>query len=175
MQLCRGRKVEQHGPSQSCLGSDSQILPMRRYILHSLPAQSRQLSGRSCIGSPPCRTIVTLEAGAKERLDANPVTCFDLFYCITQLFDNAHDFVARYYWQARRRAIFFQSSSIRCRFDLQTPHASISRISPVLPFIVGLSIDISLSGCISICASFVSTIARIFSAMEPLIPFLHLC
>src|SRR5215211_5142585 len=124
---------------------------------------------------PPGRTIVALEAGAKERLDANPITCFDLFYSVTQLFDNAHDFVARYYWQARRRAIFFQSPSIRCRFDLQTRQASISRISPVLPFIVGLSIDISLSGRISICASVVSTIARIFSAMEPLIPFLHLC
>src|SRR5215211_5783310 len=107
MQLCRGRKVAQHALSQNCLELESQTPPMQRYIQHSLPAQSRQLSQRSRKGSPPGRTIVALEAGAKERLDANPITCFDLFYSVTQLFDNAHDFVAWYYWQARRRAIFF--------------------------------------------------------------------
>jgi hypothetical protein len=40
-----------------------------------------------------------LEAGAVERLDANPIACFDLFHAIPYLFDNAHDFAARYYWQ----------------------------------------------------------------------------
>src|SRR5215217_4813416 len=44
MQLSLGRKVVQHAPSQSCLGLESQILPMQRCIQHSLPAQSHQFS-----------------------------------------------------------------------------------------------------------------------------------
>src|SRR5215207_1296525 len=49
---------------------------------------------------PPGHTILALEAGAKKWLDANPATYFDLFHAISYLFNNAHDFVARYHWQA---------------------------------------------------------------------------
>jgi hypothetical protein len=41
-----------------------------------------------------------LQAGAKKWLDANPVTWFDFFHVVSYLFNNAHNFVAWYYWQA---------------------------------------------------------------------------